>query len=57
MPKARFTLSDVAAMAREVSQKCGDWRVNQVYDGDGRTFILKLQQSGEAEKRGGGDRL
>jgi len=51
MPKARFTLSDVAAMAREVSQKCGDWRVNQVYDGDGRTFILKLQQSGEAEKR------
>ena len=51
MPKARFTVSDVAAMAREVRERCGDWRVNQVYDGDARTFVLKLQQSGVAEKR------
>ena len=51
MPKARFTVSDVAAMAREVRERCGDWRVNQIYDGDARTFVLKLQQSGVAEKR------
>jgi predicted ribosome quality control (RQC) complex YloA/Tae2 family protein len=51
MPKARFTVSDVAAMAREVRERCGDWRVNQIYDGDARTFVLKLQQSGIAEKR------
>jgi len=38
-------------MAREVRERCGDWRVNQVYDGDARTFVLKLQQSGIAEKR------
>ena len=42
MPKARFTVSDVAAMAREVRERCGDWRVNQIYDGDARTFVLKL---------------
>jgi predicted ribosome quality control (RQC) complex YloA/Tae2 family protein len=51
MPKARFTVSDVAAMAREVRERCGDWRVNQIYDGDARTFVLKLQQSGIPEKR------
>mmetsp|Transcript_32728 Transcript_32728/g.101305 ORF Transcript_32728/g.101305 Transcript_32728/m.101305 type:complete len:323 (-) Transcript_32728:36-1004(-) len=51
MPKARFTLSDVAAMTREVRERCGAWRVNQVYDGDGRSFVVKLQQAGEAEKR------
>ena len=51
MPKARFTLSDVAAMSREVLERCGDWRVAQVYDGDGRSFVFKLQQSGEAGKR------
>ncbi len=51
MPKARFTVSDVAAMAREVRERCGDWRVNQIYDGDARTFVLKLQQSGVSEKR------
>ena len=28
MPKARFTLSDVAAMTREVRERCGAWRAN-----------------------------
>ena len=54
MPKARFTLSDVAAMRREVWASCGDWRVQQVYDGgDGRSFVFKLHAGAE----GGGKRL
>ena len=35
MPKARYTLSDVAAATREVRDACGDARVVQVYDCDG----------------------
>ena len=41
MPKARYTLSDVAAATREVRELCGDGRVVQVYDGDGRSFVFK----------------
>ena len=51
MPKLRFTLTDVITMCRCCESQVVDWRVAQVYDVDARSFVLKMNSVGCAEKR------
>ncbi|KAJ1458382.1 hypothetical protein M885DRAFT_513540 [Pelagophyceae sp. CCMP2097] len=51
MVKQRFAMSDVAASVREVGESCSGWRVANIYDVSGRSFVIKFNEAGNAEKR------
>ena len=57
MPKGRFTTADVAAMCGCLQARAAGFRLQSVYDVDGRTYLLKLAKSGAQTADGEGEKL